>query len=160
MALAGDTASALVRSHTRCTITRVVGDVARLQGTAGRRLVLGERPVTAVAAVALNGTLLDAADYRVHRSGSLWRRADGTARSRGAGDPLPRIRSRARRLAAVTRTTAARLASNPEQPRSEEVEGYSAVAAAPVGFTVGERMVLERYRRRTLALVPVERQWG
>lgn len=120
MALAGDTASALVRSHTRCTITRVAGDVARLQGTAGGCLVLGERPVTAVAAVALNETLLDAADYRVHRSGSLWRSADGTVRSRGAGDPLPRIRSRARRLAAVTRTTAARLASNPEQPRSDE----------------------------------------
>lgn len=52
-------------------------------------------------------------------------------------------------LAAVCRLAAAPLASNPEQLTREGVEGYSAVAAAPVGFTVGELMVLDWYRRRT-----------
>lgn len=145
-----DVASALIRSYTRSTITHVADDVAYVQGTHARRLVLGERPVTAVAAVRLDGTLLDAADYRVHRSGSLWRRG-------GWGGPECEVEVTYSHgyttvpadLAAVCRLAAARLASNPEQLTREEVEGYSAVASTPVGFTVGELLVLDRYRRRT-----------
>lgn len=143
-------AAALIRSYTRSRITYLADDVAWLQGTHARRLVLGERPLTAVASVRLDGTLLDASDYRWQRNGSLWRSA-------GWGGPDHDVEVTSSHgflvvptdLAAVCRTAAARFASNPEQLTREEVEGYSAVASTPTGFTVGELLVLDRYRRRT-----------
>lgn len=51
-------------------------------------------------------------------------------------------------LAAVCRLAAARLASNPEQLTRQGVEGYSAMASTRGGFTVGERLALDRYRAR------------
>lgn len=150
VAEAVEVVSALVRSYCRSTITHVSNDVAVLQGTCGRRLLLGERPVTAVASVRLDATLLDPNGYRWQRSGALWRRA-------GWGGPECDVEVTYSHgyatvpadLVAVTRLAAIRLASNPEQLSREEVEGYSALASTPVGFTVGELLVLDRYRRRT-----------
>jgi hypothetical protein len=145
-----EVASAMVRSYCRSSITHVAGDVAVLQGSHGRRLVLGERPVTAVTAVALDGTLLDPSDFRWQRSGALWRDA-------GWGGPSHEVEVEYDHgyavvpadLAAVTRLAAVRLCSNPEQLAREEVEGYSVLVATPAGFTVGERLILDRYRRKT-----------
>jgi hypothetical protein len=145
-----EVASAMVRSYCRSSITYVIGDVAVIPGTAARRLLLGERPVTAVASVRLDGTLLDPSAYRWQRSGALWRTG-------GWGGPDHDVEVTYSHgfttvpadLAAVTRLAAARLATNPEQLSRQEMEGYSVLAAAPVGFTVGELLVLDRYRRKT-----------
>ena len=150
VAEAVEVASALVRSYVRSNITRVTGDVAVLDGTHGRRLVLGGRPVVAVTSVRLDGATLDPTGYTWSRSGALWRGA-------GWGGPDHQVQVVydhgftvvPRDLAAVTRLVAVRLASNPLMLLREEVEGESSVASTPTGFTVGELLVLDRYRRKT-----------
>ena len=47
-------ASAWVRSYTRLTITPAIGATLTLTGTRGRRLVIGERPLTAGELAVLN----------------------------------------------------------------------------------------------------------
>lgn len=52
-------------------------------------------------------------------------------------------------LASVIVTASARLLTNPTQIVRKEIAGISVLYQAFDGFTVAERMVLHRYRRRT-----------
>lgn len=159
--LAVDVASAMARSYCRQSITLVEGDVAVLAGTRERRLVLGERPVRAVSAVEVDGRPLSAAEYRWRRSGTLWREV-------GWGGPEAEVVVTYDHgfavvpddLRSVVHTAATRLYLNPAQWQSRSSseagggEGGSTqssmvVSAAASGFTLAERMVLDRYRRRT-----------
>jgi hypothetical protein len=144
--------SAFVRSYTRLTITPVSDATAVLQGGPSRRLLLGERPVTAVASVTLDGALLPATDYRWTRAGALYRDAGWLDASREvvvvfsygfAVVPAD--------LEAVVETAATRLIANPAQWRSEGAEDGGAVRVAEAAgrFTLAELAVLNRYRRRT-----------
>lgn len=142
--------SALVRSYTRLSVTPVVGATLTLTGTRGRRLVVGERPLTAVTSVTLDGTLLSSSDYRWTRSGALYRLA-------GWGDEDREVvvvcsfgfAVVPADLGAVVQTASARLVANPAQWKRQEEDGAALLAEAPSGFTVGELAVLNRYRRRT-----------
>jgi hypothetical protein len=121
-----------------------------LQGTRGRRLVLGARPVHAVAAVILDGAPVASSEYRWHRRGFLDRPCGwGDGASTVAVTLTVGLDEVPGDVAAVVRTASARLATNPTQLGREEVEGYSALFG-PVGFTVQELAVLDRWRRRTL----------
>ncbi len=160
-ALALDVASAMARSYCRQTITLVEGDVAVLAGTRERRLVVGERPVRAVLDVEVEGRPVPTSEYRWRRSGALWRDV-------GWGGPEAEITVTYDHgfaivpddLRAVIHTAATRLYLNPGQwqsrSRSETAGGEGGasessmvVSAAASGFTLAERMVLDRYRRRT-----------
>lgn len=148
-----DVVSAMVRSHTRLSITPTVGTLT-LTGTPARRLVVGERPLTAVSSVIVDGTLLAGTDYRWTRGGALHR-------ATGWGGPDRDVlvtcaygfASVPPDLAAVVKTAATRLIANPAQwktERTDEPEGARLrTSDAPTGFTVGELAVLNRYRRRT-----------
>lgn len=152
--------SAWVRSYTRLSITPVVGAALALTGTRGRRLVIGERPLTAVSSVSLDGTALAPTDYRWNRQGALYRDAGWGGEDRAvlvvcsygfAQVPAD--------LWAVVQTAATRLVVNPAQWKSlreahasaGEAGGSAervAVAHGPTGFTASELAVLNRYRRR------------
>lgn len=56
-------ASSAVRAWTRQTLSVVTGDIITLPGSWSSELELPERPVTAVTAVAVDGTTLDASAY-------------------------------------------------------------------------------------------------
>lgn len=78
--LALASASAMIRSWTRQTITRVVDDVATLRVINERELILPQRPVESVSRVRVNSlTLLDwvLSGDRLLRTGG-WRRLPGT----------------------------------------------------------------------------------
>lgn len=97
----------------------------------------------------LDGTTVDPTQYTWHPYGSVWRTASGWGDSSSqvvvdftygyATVPEP--------LAHVTATAAGRLLTNPEQLAREEVEGASSLFHVP-GLTVGERITLDRFRRR------------
>lgn len=143
--------TALMRSYTRQTITAVADDTAVVEGSALRRLVLGERPVTAVTSVSLDGEVVT--DHRWTRSGALWReggwggpdREVEVTYSHGYSE-LPAD------LAGACLTASARMVSNPEQLSREEINIEGAFSHstlnAPAGFTIAELLVLDRYRRR------------
>lgn len=153
--------SAAVRSYTRLSISPVADATLILTGTTARRLVVGERPLTAVSSVTLDGTLLPTTDYRWTRGGALYRGAGWGGEDRqvvvvcsyGFATIPPD-------LWAVVQTAATRLVANPaqwKQQRDEQSSGGEGpsggstlrVSEAPTGFTVGELAVLNRYRRRT-----------
>ena len=144
-------ASAMVRSYTGQTLTALAGDLAVLEGTYGRRLLLRQRPVTAVAVVTIDGRTVE--DYR-------WTRRGWLCRLDGWGGPDAAVVVEYDHgyalapddLRAVTETAAARLMVNPEQLASlrEGGDGRYLQYGPAGGFTLGERLVLDRYRRRTL----------
>jgi hypothetical protein len=134
----------------RQTITLVEGHEMVVVGTRSRRLVLGERPLLAVAEVLLDGVAVS--DYRVLRSGSLWR-------SGGWGDVDREVIVTCDHgyavvpddIRAACASAAVRLADNATALRSLDVaQEVSMTYAVPVGFTVAELAVLNRYRRRSL----------
>lgn len=151
----------MVRSYTRLSVTAVADAELVLTDTVSRRLVVGERPLTAVSSVSLDGTLLPEADYRWTRGGALYRPSGWGGEDRQvvvvcsygfATVPAD--------LRAVAETAATRLIANPAQWRtSTTAEGgehggtRSEASVAPMAFTVGELAgelaVLNRYRRRT-----------
>ena len=142
----------LVQSYTRRTLVEVTDDVAVLRGTRSRTLLLGEIPVTWVENVGVDGAVLDPKDYTVRRHGALIRYS-------GWGGPDSEVvvtydhgfEDLPKSLFSVCVMATARLASNPEQLVREEMEGYSSASEVASGFTLSERAVLDRYRRRTLS---------
>jgi len=147
--------SAMVRSYTRLSITPVIDAALTLGGTRSRKLVVGERPLTDVTSVTLDGTPLPTTDYRWTRAGVLYRAAGW------AGEDIEVVVVCSygftvvpADLRAVVQTAATRMIANPaqwKQQRDERPGGSSTlrVSDAPTGFTVGELAVLNRYRRRT-----------
>lgn len=141
-------ASALVRSYTRLHVSARADVTAALAGTGSRRLVLGERPVTGVSSLALDGVAVT--DYRWTRAGSLWRTAGWggpeaevtVVYSAGWAFPPDDLR-------AVVHTAATRLYVNPAQWEVQREADGTFRQAGPAGFTLAELQVLDRYRRRT-----------
>lgn len=146
-----------IQSYCRLTFGKVDNGVLTLSGTPGRRLVIGERPLRAVTSVVLDGAALAPADYRWTRAGALWRDS-------GWGDESRQVVLTAsygflaipRDIASVVDSASLRLVVNPEAWKSMQHSGEgehgasrTLVAEAPSGFTVGELMVLRRYRRMT-----------
>jgi len=152
--------SAWVRSYCRLSITPVVGATLTLTGTRGRRLVVGERPLTAVSAVSIDGTALVPTEYRWNRQGSLFRDAGWGGEDRAVivvcifgFDQVPAD------LWGVVETASTRLIVNPAGWKSLREAGSTggeaggshervAMSHGPTGFTAGELAVLNRYRRR------------
>lgn len=66
-------AETIIRAALQQTIDAVAGDTAGLVGNGRRTILLPEMPVTAVASITVDGTLLDAAAWRVNRHGVLTR---------------------------------------------------------------------------------------
>ena len=64
--------SALVRSYTRQQISAITADTVTLAGNWAQRLVLPQRPVTAVSSITINGVTLDPASYSWDRYGNLY----------------------------------------------------------------------------------------
>lgn len=142
--------SGLVRGHLGLTISEAQSVVA-LGGTAGPLLWLPENPVRAILSLSLDGQALDASTYRAHRSGALWRSA-------GWAGPDSEVVVNYRHgwefvpdeLRAVTASAALRLCANPAQLDYESDGTYQARGGFS-GWTVSERLVLDRFRRRVLA---------
>jgi len=141
--------SALVRSYVGSTITPPTTATVTLQGTRSTRLDVGERPLTGVSSVVLDGTALDPSEYRWTRTGYLWRDAGWADPSRQVTvtlsygyDKVPDD------LCAVAISAAVRVGGNPSALTRVAVEGYEELASAPGAWTVGELLVLDRYRRR------------
>jgi hypothetical protein len=143
--------SDLIRGHVRQTVTAATS-TAYLAGTLGRRLTLPEAPVVAVSAVAVDGAPLTPADYSWRRSGALWRPG-------GWGSPESEVvvtyshgyAAVPGDLRAVAMAAAARLLPNLAQVEYESTDGY-AVRGGFAGWTLAERLVLDRYRRKATAL--------
>lgn len=146
-----------IQSYTRLRFYAVADGTVTLSGTTSRRLILGERPLTAVTSVSLDGAALAVGDYRWTRAGSLWRDTGWGDESRqvvvtgswGFGRPPPDIMS-------VLQTASARLVANPGQWKSVQVTepgehggSHQEIAAVADGFSLSELAVLNRYRRRT-----------
>ncbi len=128
----------------------MTGDTDLLAGTPARRLLVGERPVTAVTSVTLDGVAIT--DHRWRRSGALcrdtgWGGTDSeviVAYSHGYAT-VPDD------LWAVCRSAAARLRTNPDgKVRFDAAGEYSETLVGLFGFTLVEQQVLNRYRRRLL----------
>lgn len=60
-----DMASGIVRAYTRQQITKTVNDVVTLPGNWGNTLELPQRPVTAVASVAMNGATMPNTQWKL-----------------------------------------------------------------------------------------------
>ena len=144
--------SDLIRGHVRQAITAGTS-TAHLAGTHGRRLWLPERPVTAVSLLTLDGAPLGPTDYSWRRSGALWRASGGwgstesevvVTYSHGWAEVPGDLR-------AVALAAAARLLPNLAQVEYESTDGY-AVRGGFAGWTLSERLVLDRYRRKAAAL--------
>jgi hypothetical protein len=160
-------ASDMARGYLRLTVTAVADDTVHLPGTLGARLALPELPVTAVTAVSVDGTALASSGYAWRRSGLLLRR-DGA----GWGGPDAEVavtydhgwETVPGDLAAVVLAAALRLAPNPGQydyrsyggPVVHDGHNYGSqddragnvYRGAWAGWTLAERIVLDRYRRR------------
>lgn len=149
-----NTARSRVQSHTRQLIEPVASEVETLDAPSGCKLFLPELPVTAIASITVDGTLVPADQY-------TW---DGET---GIVESLNGWWSRARsRFQAVEVTYSHGFTSIPEDIRdvvltvaarvyqqsgesvgleSETIQGYS-YRAGPDGFSTYEDEVLGRYR--------------
>jgi hypothetical protein len=142
--------SAMVASYCRLSFERVIGDTVVLEGGPSRRLILPNPPVTDVAAVAIDGTTIAADDYRWTRRGLLFRQAGWGAEASAVTATYDHgFTAVPSDIAAVTRTAALRLTSNPDQLARTLVEDFEVWHAYPAGFTIAELMTLNRYRRRS-----------
>lgn len=144
--------SDLVRGYCRSTITAATSTVA-LAGGPARRLTLPETPVMGVSAIAVDGAPLGPTDYSWRRSGTLWRASGGwgstesevvVTYSHGWAEVPGDLR-------AVAMAASARLLPNLAQVEWESTDGYS-VRGSFAGWTLSERLVLDRYRRKAAAL--------
>jgi hypothetical protein len=140
----------MIRAATRQTLSLVEGDMLTLTGTHRTRLVVGQRPLVAVASVTVDGATLDPDEYRWTRSGNLWRTGGWWGSDHEIEvecdhgfDPLPDD------IVQVARTAAARLLANTEGlVRFEATDQVAETYSGPWGFTIAEWLVLGRYRRR------------
>lgn len=152
-----------IRSYTGTSVTGASA-VHGFEGTWSTRLQLGERPIDAVASVVLDGVLLSETDYRWTRRGAFHRRA-------GWGGPAAEVvisytfgyRGIPSDLRAVCLSASARTAANPLQLGSEGTSSSSSASGEDgssqstdnssrsyaAGFTLGERIILDRHRRST-----------
>jgi hypothetical protein len=146
-----DVVTALMRAYTRQTLTAVADDAVILAGTQSRRLLLGERPVTAIDSLILvDGVALADIEWRWNRRGVLWRQE-------GWGDDVTAVQltydhgfaTVPADLAAVSRTAAVRLSSNPGGRAHYTVVGDFQVGFGQpeLAFTLAELAVLNKYRR-------------
>lgn len=147
-----DVVTALMRAYTRQTLTAVADDTVILAGTPARRLLLGERPVTAIdSPILVDSVALADTEWRWNRRGVLWRQE-------GWGDDVTPVEvtydhgfaTLPADLAAVCRTTALRLSSNPAGRAHYTIVGDFQVGFGQpeLAFTIAELAVLDRYRRR------------
>lgn len=160
-----DGVSALIRTVTGQTISQVVGDTLTRRGTRDTEIVLPQRPVTAVASVALDGTALTSDLYGWSENGRLWRTDGGnfggvltavtvtyTHGWAAAADDLNTAR-------AVTLQAASRAWDNPSAVQSESVGDYATVYGInPVGgimLTEAEKRQLRSAYGRTPRSVEV-----
>jgi hypothetical protein len=146
-----DVVSAMAESYCRTSFAHVENDAVALDGSAGRKLILGNPPITDVISVAIDGTTISADDYLWTKRGLLFRAAGWG----GIGAKVTVVYSHGfasvpADVAAVVRTAALRLASNPSQLERTMLEEYE-TWYAPSGFTIAEQITLNRYRRRTLS---------
>lgn len=65
------TASNKVRAYTRQQIDPIAADTITCFGTWEQRLILPQRPVTNITSIAVNGTVLDSANYAWNRNGDV-----------------------------------------------------------------------------------------
>jgi hypothetical protein len=146
-----DVVTELMRAYCRQTLTAVADDTVILAGTPARRLLLGERPVTAVdSPILVDGVALSDTEWKWTRRGVLWRLA-------GWGDDVTPVEVTYDHgfavlpadLAAVCRTAALRLSSNPAGRAHYTIVGdYQVGFGSPeLAFTLAELTVLDRYRR-------------
>ncbi len=150
--LALELASGAIVAWCGQAIERVVGDLARLDGVASDRIVLPERPVTAVGEVRIGGTVVDP-QALAHSASGVLARTDGGDFSAPPGgvqvtydhgyDPIPEA------VRAVCLQVAARALANPEGIRQEGIGGYSVTyASAGVLLRDDEREALAGLRDR------------
>lgn len=164
------TARELVRAYCGRTLDYVADDTVTVRGTRAPVLVLGEAPVLDVAAVILGGKAVE--DYTWTRWGELVRLGrwgdvhTPVEVTYSHGYAVPSVPGGTSEDGLVTRwpaeletvvsTLARRLATNPfglarwqgSRVVGDATESEAWTAEAASGFTVAERLVLNRYRRR------------
>jgi len=70
-------ASGAIQAYLEQTVTEVADDIVTLDGTGSWALVLPERPVTAIDSIAVDGTLIDDADYTFDGPSGIVTRLNG-----------------------------------------------------------------------------------
>jgi hypothetical protein len=157
-----------VRSYVGWSLTRTQETVT-VEGTRRQWLETGLRPLHAVASVTLDGRTLDPSQYRWNRRGRLWR-ACGWCDTWApvAIDCDYGYEEVPTDIATVVLSAVRRWGANPDAIRTREVlaqrrsteggnergvehRGSVTFAGDADGFTIGELVILNRYRRRTAA---------
>lgn len=162
-----DTAAAAIRRHTGQHITLVEDDVAVLQGTWARELVLPQWPVVSVSAVMLNGFTVATGTWILSGGGKLYRgnlpifngpddwggdlflsswlgpMASVSVTYTHGFDPCPAD------VTGICLAAAGRLLTNPAGLKGETIGDYSYVGGDAVQgiLTEGEMALLDRYSR-------------
>lgn len=160
-----DLATAVIRSYTAQTLDQVEDDDVVLPGRWGSVLVLPERPVTAVAAISVDGTVLAAADWSWDGADKVYRgsRIDSVSINDGAlsdghwGGPHVQVEVTYTHgfptipddIKAVCLAMADRAAASPGGVTQESVGSYSVTYARTNGvhLAADEQAILDRYRK-------------
>jgi hypothetical protein len=152
--IALEIASGRIQGWTRQRLERVVGDVVVLNGTSDWELELPERPVISVTSVAIDGTTIAPASYRL-AGDKLIRRLGGwvgpidslvTVTYTHGFDPIPAD------IWAATLAAATQLLANPLGVTQEGIGSYTVSYGDKGVGTVNDPLEsLSRYRRRAWA---------
>lgn len=140
-----DQASAVIRNYCRQTFDAVVDDTVELRGTWSRKLLLPERPVTAVGTVLVDGEAVTDFDrvadvlYRPHWGGPAVVVTVTYSHGFQTGDAaLDTLKS-------VCLQVAARAAANPQSLESYSSDGTSLnFGGAGFGLSAAEQATLDR----------------